>query len=163
MDHLWTPWRYQYIAGAKPDNGCIFCAKPAEDNDEANLIVHRAAHNFVILNLFPYNSGHLMVVPYAHLATLEAAPAETAAELFSLTRHCEALLRRLYRAEGVNLGMNIGACAGAGIAGHIHMHVVPRWTGDANFMSTIGETRVIPEDLATTWRRLRDAWNGRSA
>jgi ATP adenylyltransferase len=100
-----------------------------------------------------------MVVPYEHVSTLEEAPPATAAELFSLTRHCESLLRRVYRAEGINLGMNIGACAGAGIAGHIHMHLVPRWTGDANFMSTLGETRILPEELPVTWRRLREAWD----
>ncbi|MEP7366859.1 MAG: HIT domain-containing protein [Acidobacteriota bacterium] len=159
MDHLWTPWRYQYITGPKPDAGCVFCTMPAEGKDEENLIVHRGDRNFVILNLFPYNAGHLMVVPYDHLATLEAAAPETATELFSLTRHCEALLRRVYRAQGINLGMNIGSCAGAGIAGHIHMHLVPRWPGDANFMSTIGETRVLPEELPVTWRRLREAWD----
>ncbi|HZO56823.1 MAG TPA: HIT domain-containing protein [Bryobacteraceae bacterium] len=159
MDYLWTPWRYQYISSAKPSEGCIFCTKPAESDDEKSLIVHRASHNFVILNFFPYNSGHLMVVPYEHVATLEDASPETAAELFSLTRHCEALLRRVYRAEGINLGMNIGTCAGAGIAGHIHMHLVPRWTGDANFMSTLAETRVLPEELHVTWQRLRDAWD----
>ena len=158
MDRLWTPWRYQYITGAKPDAGCIFCIKPQENDDETNLIVHRAERNFVILNLFPYNAGHLMVVPYDHIDTLSAASTETSAELFALTRHCEALLRRVYRPEGINLGMNIGACAGAGIAGHIHMHLVPRWTGDANFMSVLGETRILPEELPTTWRRLRDAW-----
>jgi len=159
VDYLWTPWRYQYISSAKPSEGCIFCIKPAESDDEKSLIVHRASHNFVILNFFPYNSGHLMVVPYEHVATLEDASPETAAELFSLTRHCEALLRRVYRAEGINLGMNIGTCAGAGIAGHIHMHLVPRWTGDANFMSTLAETRVLPEELHVTWQRLRDAWD----
>jgi ATP adenylyltransferase len=159
VDYLWTPWRYQYISSAKPCEGCIFCTKPADNDDEKSLIVHRASHNFVILNFFPYNSGHLMVVPYEHVATLEDASPETAAELFSLTRHCEALLRRVYRAEGINLGMNIGTCAGAGIAGHIHMHLVPRWTGDANFMSTLAETRVLPEELHVTWQRLRDAWS----
>ena len=159
MDYLWTPWRYQYISSAKPPEGCIFCSKPAENEDEKNLIVHRAVHNFVILNFFPYNSGHLMIVPYEHAATLEEVSPDTAAELFSLTRHCEALLRRVYRAEGINLGMNIGTCAGAGIAGHIHMHLVPRWPGDANFMSTLAEPRVLPEELHVTWQRLRDAWD----
>jgi ATP adenylyltransferase len=162
VDHLWTPWRYRYVTSDKPPapppGACVFCLKPAETEDERNLIIHRAAHNFVILNLFPYNAGHLMVVPYAHTATLEDTAPETAAELFSLTRHCEALLRRVYHPEGVNLGMNIGSCAGAGIAGHIHMHLVPRWSGDANFMSVLGETRVLPEELPVTWRRLREAW-----
>ena len=162
MDRLWTPWRYQYISSAQSPSpgGCVLCDKPAANQDEETFIIHRATYNFVILNLFPYSTGHLMVVPYAHIATLEDTPPETAAEFFSLTRHCEALLRRVYRPEGINLGMNIGACAGAGIAAHIHMHLVPRWTGDANFMSTIGETRVLPEELPITWRRLKDAWDG---
>jgi ATP adenylyltransferase len=158
MDRLWTPWRYQYVSAAPPESGCIFCQKPAADDDEANLIVYRGRLNFVLLNLFPYNSGHLMAAPYAHVATLEDCPPDAAAELFELTRRCEALLRREYRAHGINLGMNIGAAAGAGVAGHIHMHIVPRWTGDANFMTVAGETRVLPEDLATTWRRMREAF-----
>lgn len=124
------------------------------------MIVHRAERNFVLLNLFPYNSGHLMIAPFAHIATLEECPSEAAAELFELTRQCEAILRREYRAQGVNIGMNIGAVAGAGVAGHIHMHVVPRWSGDANFMSVTGETRVLPEDLHTTWVRMRAAFAG---
>ena len=158
MDRLWTPWRYQYVTSGVADDGCIFCQKPADSDDRANLIVHRAERNFVLLNLFPYNSGHLMIAPYEHTGTLEACAQETAAELFELTRRCEAILRREYRAQGVNLGMNIGAVAGAGVAGHIHMHVVPRWTGDANFMSVTGETRVLPEDLHTTWARMRAAF-----
>lgn len=159
MDRLWTPWRYQYIssAPAQPD-GCIFCAKPAAGDDESNLILHRGERNFVLLNLFPYNNGHLMVAPYAHAATLEEIDQATADELFALTRHTEALLRRVYRPQGINIGMNIGACAGAGVAGHIHMHLLPRWVGDAGFITTVGETRVLPEELATTWCRLREAW-----
>lgn len=159
MDRLWTPWRYQYISSAPaPPEGCIFCIKPAAQDDEANLILHRGRHAFVLLNLFPYNNGHLMVAPYAHAATLEEIDQPTADELFTLTRHAEALLRRVYRPQGINIGMNIGACAGAGVAGHIHMHLLPRWVGDAGFITTVGETRVLPEELPTTLRRLKEAW-----
>lgn len=158
MDRLWTPWRYQYITASSVTAGCVFCEKATSGEDETNLIVHRAKHNFVLLNLYPYNCGHMMVVPYAHVATLEEAEAAVADEMFRLTRHSEALLRRVYRPQGVNLGMNIGACAGAGVAGHIHMHLVPRWVGDSNFMTTLGETRVLPEELPVTRRRLAEAW-----
>ena len=158
MDYLWSPWRYQYISTAAPSDECIFCAKIRENRDEQNFIVHRARRNFVILNRYPYTSGHLMVVPYEHVATLEDAGAETLAELIELARLAEQHLRSIYRPRGVNLGMNIGECAGAGVAGHIHMHVVPRWPADANFMTVVGETRVLPEDLPATYARLRAVW-----
>ncbi|MFN7918518.1 MAG: HIT domain-containing protein [Bryobacteraceae bacterium] len=158
MDYLWSPWRYRYVTKSGPQQGCIFCVKPAEQRDEENLIIHRARYNFVLLNLYPYTSGHLMVAPYQHVATLDECPVDAALELMELTRTACGLLRELYRAPGVNLGMNIGECAGAGVAGHIHMHVLPRWPGDANFMSTVGETRVLPEVLAVSWQRIRDAW-----
>lgn len=154
MDRLWTPWRYQYIASAGPKPACIFCESP-------DHILHRGEHNFVMLNAYPYTSGHLMVAPYRHVATLEDAPEQTLMEMFRLTRDAEKHIRSVYKPEGLNIGMNIGACAGAGVAGHIHMHVLPRWTGDANFMSTVGETRVLPEDLETTFRRLSDAFTVR--
>jgi ATP adenylyltransferase len=158
MDYLWSPWRYQYVSAAAPPGECIFCAKIAEDKDEQNFIVHRARWNFVILNIYPYTCGHLMVVPYEHVATLEDARSETLAELIQLTRLAERHLRSIYRPRGLNLGMNIGESAGAGVAGHIHMHVVPRWPADANFMTVVGETRVLPEDLQTTYVKLRAAW-----
>jgi ATP adenylyltransferase len=156
MDHIWSPWRYRFITEGSPKTGCVFC-RMAEDagHDESNFVVYRAAKNFVILNLYPYTCGHMMVVPYAHVATLGAADEETTAEMMRLTRVGEQALEELYRAPGINLGMNIGASAGAGIAGHIHMHVLPRWPGDANFLSTIGETRMLPEELPVTWSRLR--------
>lgn len=163
MDRLWTPWRYQYITAPPSESGCVFCEKSHSTEDEANLIVHRARHNFVLLNLYPYNNGHLMVVPYSHVATLEEAETQTVDELFHLTRRCEALLRAVYRPQGINLGMNLGACAGAGVAGHIHMHLVPRWVGDSNFMTTLGETRVLPEELPVTRQRLAEAWKSMSA
>jgi ATP adenylyltransferase len=128
------------------------------EHDEESLVVCRGKHNFVVLNRFPYTSGHLMVVPYRHLPELSGLDEAAAHEMMSLTQAAEAHLRRLYRPDGLNLGMNIGESAGAGIAGHIHMHVLPRWTGDANFMTTVAETRVLPEDLDVTWRRLRDAF-----
>lgn len=157
MDRLWSPWRYRYVTTASPKNACIFCAKLAENDDPANYIVHRAEYNFILLNLYPYTNGHLMVAPYEHVASMGEARAETMREMMDLTVQCEQALRKLYKPGGINLGMNLGECAGAGVAGHIHMHVLPRWTGDASFMTTVGETRVLPEDLDTTYRRLREA------
>jgi len=159
MDRLWTPWRYQYIQAASPKNDCVFCAKLNENRDADNYIVFRAERNAVLLNLYPYTNGHLMVIPYEHVATLEDAAPETLTEMMRLTRESERHLRTLYKPEGINLGMNIGECAGAGVAGHIHMHVLPRWIGDANFMSTVAETRVLPEELGTTYRRLHAAFH----
>ena len=154
MDHLWTPWRYGYISTAVPATGCIFCIKAAENQDAQNYILHRGKLNFILLNLFPYTNGHIMIAPYQHVATLEETREEALAEMTRLTRRAEANLRAVYRPHGFNLGMNIGVSAGAGVADHIHMHVVPRWTGDANFMSTIGETRVLPEELPATYEKL---------
>ncbi len=163
MDYLWSPWRYRYVtANREGDNDpstCVFCAAAACPDDEKVLIVHRGKHNYVILNRFPYTSGHVMVVPYEHLATLEALPDETLVEMTMLSRDCEKHLRALYRPDGLNLGLNIGHAAGAGVAGHLHMHVLPRWTGDVNFMTPIAETRVLPEDLSVTWQRLRAAFS----
>jgi ATP adenylyltransferase len=158
MDYLWSPWRYRYVQTTRQDDACIFCAKAADGHDEENLIVHRAKYNFVLLNLFPYNSGHVMIAPYEHVATLEAAPEETTAEMMHLTRQLLVHLRAIYNPAGFNFGMNIGEAAGAGVAGHIHMHVLPRWPGDANFMTTVAETRVLPEDLSETYRKLRAAF-----
>jgi ATP adenylyltransferase len=155
MDYLWTPWRYQYIVKTGEPVECIFCAAAKSTDDKAWLVVHRAEHNFVILNRFPYTTGHLMVVPYQHVATLEEAHDETLVELIRLARDCEARMRTVYQPEGLNVGMNIGRSAGAGIADHIHMHMLPRWRGDTNFMTVVSETRVVPEDLDVTWSRLR--------
>ena len=132
----------------------------AAGNDRESLIVHRAELNFVVLNRFPYTSGHLMVVPYQHSSDLAGIDERTASEMMALTRAAEKHLKVVYRPDGVNLGMNIGESAGAGIAGHIHMHVLPRWHGDANFLSTVGETRVLPETLDITWQRLTEAFRG---
>ena len=158
MDYLWSPWRYRYVSAAEPSVGCIFCQKAAEAKDEENLVVWRGRRTFVLLNLFPYTSGHLMVAPYEHVARLEDAAPETATEMMLVVRTAEKHLRAIYRPEGINLGMNIGKAAGAGIAGHIHMHVLPRWTADSNFMTTVGETRVLPEDLGVTYQKLSRAF-----
>lgn len=158
MDYLWSPWRYRYLTGAEKSHGCVFCRIAAEDDDEQNLIVFRGKFNFVVLNRFPYTSGHLMVVPYLHAPALSDVDEATCAEMMTLIRASEARLREAYRPDGLNLGMNIGQSAGAGIAGHIHMHVLPRWHGDANFMTTVGETRVLPEELDVTWKRVRAAF-----
>lgn len=157
---IWAPWRLAYVKDAAKDSDdeCIFCAKPAQQDDESNLIVHRGERCFVLLNLFPYTNGHLMIAPYAHVASLAEAAPEALQEMILLARRAEASLREIYRPHGFNVGMNLGECAGAGIAGHIHLHVLPRWTGDANFMTTVGETRVMPEDLAETYRKLAAAF-----
>lgn len=168
MNNLWAPWRMTYLqsnrepAASGPD-ACIFCDKPKADDDEGNLIVHRGAACFVILNLYPYNNGHLMVVPYAHVATLEDLAVEPAAEMMTLAQTAVRVLRGMYQPQGFNLGINLGASAGAGIAAHVHLHVVPRWSGDTNFMTVTGDTRVIPEDLRETWRRMRADWPNAAA
>ncbi len=158
MDYLWTPWRYQYVTTTAEPGECIFCAAARASAGKEHFVVHRAARNFVILNRFPYTSGHLMVVPYEHVATLEELPDETLVELIRLARESERHLRALYHPEGLNLGMNIGRSAGAGIANHVHLHVLPRWTGDTSFITVAGETRVVPENLEVTWEKLRDAF-----
>lgn len=157
MDRVFTPWRYAYVSQAEKLDGCVFCAAPGLNDDARARIVHRGEHCYVILNTFPYTSGHVMVVPYAHLDTLAQLPEPAAGEMMALTQRLERVLRDVYRPEGINVGMNIGKAAGAGVAGHIHMHVLPRWTADSNFMTTVAETRVLPEDLDTTYRRLHTA------
>ncbi len=157
MDYVWSPWRYRYVSQAGPGDECIFC-QAAAGRDEEHYILHRGSGNFVILNRFPYTNGHLMIAPFEHVATLEEAAEATLAEMMWLARRAEKHLREVYRAQGLNVGMNLGQCAGAGVAGHIHMHVLPRWMGDANFMTVVGETRVLPEDLAVTYEKLRQAW-----
>jgi len=158
MDYLWSPWRFRYASTAAVDRECIFCAKAAESDDRKNLIIFRAKYNFVLLNIFPYTTGHLMVTPYRHVATLEDMDGPTLAEMASITRLAEISLRRVYNAPGYNVGLNIGESAGAGIAGHLHMHVLPRWPGDVNFMTSVAETRVLPEDLAVTYEKLLAAF-----
>lgn len=155
-ERLWAPWRLQYIKGDKPDE-CIFCTKPVLD-DESALIVRRGQHCFVMLNAFPYTSGHVMVAPYEHIADLAALDEPTSAELTALTQESIEAIRDAYRPDGFNVGANLGTVAGAGIADHVHMHVVPRWAGDTNFMSVIGEVRVLNEALEDTQRSLKEAF-----
>ena len=161
MDYLWTPWRYQYVTETGEKDRCIFCAAAQAADDKEALVVYRAQRNFVILNRYPYTIGHLMVVPYEHVPDLERLAEDTLTELIRLARDCEKRLNALYRPDGLNLGMNIGRSAGAGVADHFHLHALPRWTGDANFMTVVSETRVLPEDLADTWERMTAAFRER--
>jgi ATP adenylyltransferase len=157
MDYLWTPWRYAYVSTAEKAQGCVFCNAVNAGGDEKNLIVHRGQRCFVILNAYPYTPGHVMIVPYEHVDELQKLPPEAATEMMALAQRMETVLRELYHPDGINLGMNIGKAAGAGIAGHIHMHVLPRWVADANFLSVVGETRILPETLEETWKRMTKA------
>ena len=185
MDVLWTPWRFAYVTTAdgapRPgipaslaawpgDTGCVFCNLIASvdhaiahgmSRDEAESaagLVLRGKHCFICLNAYPYTSGHVMVLPYAHLDRLAALPVGTAHELTDLAQRTEQALERIYHPHGFNFGMNVGHAAGAGVAGHLHLHAMPRWIGDTNFMTTVAETRVLPEDLQTTWKRMREAF-----
>jgi ATP adenylyltransferase len=155
---LWAPWRLEFIEGDKPP-GCIFCLYPAEDRDRDRLILGRTAHSFVILNKYPYNNGHLLVVPRAHVASLDQLEDEAFLDLQRTLRLSIGVMKDFCSPEGMNVGMNLGHCAGAGIADHLHWHVVPRWVGDVNFMPVLAETRVVPEHLLRTWDRLRPAFD----
>ena len=157
MDYLWTPWRYRYIADTTKDEGCIFCAALAAADDGRTHIVYRGEKNFIILNRFPYTSGHVMIVPFAHVAELADCEPATLGEMMQLAQRVQKALEKTYHPQGYNLGMNLGRAAGAGVTGHLHMHVLPRWAGDANFMTVVGETRLEPEDLPTTYEKLRQA------
>lgn len=155
MNRLWAPWRVAYITGGAKESECIFCTKPQQRNDPANYILHRGASCFVILNLYPYNNGHLMIVPYRHVAEFDTLTVE---ESTDMTRQLQVSLRVLKQAmapQGFNVGMNLGRVAGAGIDAHLHIHVVPRWNGDTNFMPVMGETRVISEGLDQTYRKVK--------
>ena len=161
MDVLWSPWRYAYIKDSQTQatatsSGCVFCnILNSSATDEENFIIARAEHNFVILNIYPYISGHLMIVPFVHLADLDQAAKEITDELMDLTKRCQTALRQAYQPEGFNLGMNQGRAAGAGVTDHFHLHILPRWVGDANFMTSVGETRTIPESLTATYEKLK--------
>ena len=158
MERLWSPWRLEYITNTspgQPQNACIFCeAQKNPAHDAKSLIVYRGLHNFVILNKYPYTSGHLMIAPNSHLGHLSAAPKEVTDEMMDLLKRSQKALINVYNPEGFNIGMNLGKVAGAGVADHLHMHILPRWGGDTNFMSTVGETRVLPEDLSVTYQKL---------
>ncbi|MBI1745430.1 MAG: HIT domain-containing protein [Acidobacteria bacterium] len=156
VEHLWTPWRYQYISNVdKGEVSCVFCAALQKGDDRDVHIVFRGQSAFVILNRYPYNTGHLMIVPYRHIPLLTDATPEELNELMVLVQHSQQVLGEVYQAQGFNLGMNLGRCAGAGIVDHLHMHVLPRWAGDTNFMTVIGDARVLPEDLAVTFEKLQ--------
>lgn len=156
MDFLWSPWRFRYVSEAAKTDRCIFCENAAlhPARDREHLILHRAPAHYILLNLYPYTTGHTMIVPYAHVANLSDLPAQALAEMMSLAQRMQAALEAVYHPEGYNLGMNLGRCAGAGVADHLHLHILPRWTGDSNFMTVVGETRVHPEDLLTTYDKL---------
>jgi len=157
MDYLWTPWRYAYVTTVEKDSICIFCELPKTGDDAKAHIVHRAQYCYIVLNNYPYTSGHVMIVPFAHLDELQKLPEVTAQEMMVLSQKTESALRRIYSPDGINLGMNIGRAAGAGVAGHVHMHMLPRWVGDTNFMTVTGESRVLPEALQETYGRIRAA------
>ena len=159
MEHLWAPWRMAYIdSGDKKDEGCIFCVKAAEDNDAENLILYRGERCFVLMNLYPYNNGHLMIAPYVHVASIEELDAPTLTDIMTTAQQCLAALRDAIHPHGYNMGINQGTTAGAGIADHVHFHVVPRWNGDTNFMPVLADVKVMPDYLQNTYRQLKDAW-----
>lgn len=155
MDYLFTPWRFSYVAAPRPEGPCVLCSigRAPSAADPESFVVHRGETCYVVLNIYPYNPGHLMVVPYAHVARLAQLGEAELGELMSLTARAEAVLESVYHPQGINIGMNLGVSAGAGIAEHLHLHVVPRWTSDTNFMTVTGETRVLPEDLPATWKK----------
>jgi ATP adenylyltransferase len=156
VDHLWAPWRMGYVSAEQPE-GCIFCEKPAAGDDESNQILHRGDLVFIMLNTFPYNTGHLMVAPYRHIGDpLDMNPQESSELLYGIRISIE-VLREALKPDGFNIGLNVGEVAGAGYAGHVHAHVVPRWAGDTNFMAVTADTRVVPEALASTFGRLKEA------
>jgi ATP adenylyltransferase len=154
MDRLWTPWRFEYIRNADQETACVFCRMIEEHRDEANLLLFRGRASYVILNLFPYTSGHLLIVANRHISSLSDASSEELHEIIELGRLSESALRQEYHPDGFNMGFNIGRAAGAGVEHHLHMHVLPRWAGDSNFVSVVGETRVLPEELPATFQRL---------
>lgn len=157
MKHLWAPWRLQYVEHAAEAQGCIFCDKPTQQRDQDNLIIHRGERVFTMMNAFPYNSGHLMVAPYRHVADLTDLDDQEMSELMAAAAQALKILRRTSSPQGFNLGINVGEVAGAGIAEHIHLHIVPRWQGDTNYMLIMSDTRVVPEALADGYRKLRAA------
>ncbi|MGI5819968.1 MAG: HIT family protein [Armatimonadota bacterium] len=150
---MWAPWRIGYVTGDRPD-GCVFCAKIEADDDDTNHVLHRGEHNAILLNTYPYNSGHLMVVPNAHVANLTDLSPEAGCELWALTDLAVRTLKQALQPQGLNIGMNLGQAAGAGIGDHIHMHIVPRWSGDTNYMTTVAQTRVVPQSLEDSYQQL---------
>lgn len=157
---LWAPWRLDYVKNAEQQPDCVFCVKPAETTDEENLILFRGEHCFVILNLFPYTTGHLMIAPYQHTADLAALSESERLEIWALADRAIRALKQVYSPHGFNIGMNLGRAAGAGIPDHMHLHIVPRWGGDTNFIPVLTGVRVIPESLEDTYRKMREAFDG---
>jgi ATP adenylyltransferase len=155
---LWAPWRIEYIENTAKNEGCIFCEKPKQNNDKENLLVHRAEKAFVMMNRYPYNNGHLMIVPYQHTPEFSNLTQEEKLALCHLLEKSQSVLRDVMRPQGFNIGMNIGRLAGAGIVDHLHFHIVPRWGGDTNFMPILGHTKVISEALEETWAHLKKAF-----
>ena len=160
MKHLWSPWRMKYIESHKKEDGCVFCIAQSMYDSPENLIALRGKHSYVILNRYPYTSGHLMVIPFNHIATLEGLDPNTRAEMMELTSRCTTVLREVYRTQAFNVGINMGEAAGAGVLGHVHIHIVPRWAGDTNFMTAVGATRVLPETLEDTYKKISSALGG---
>ncbi|MCL4491456.1 MAG: HIT domain-containing protein [Nitrospirae bacterium] len=158
MKVIWAPWRMEYILSEK-EKDCLFCAKPGEDRDRDNLILCRGRHAYVIMNKYPYNNGHLMAVPYFHTSSFDGLSDDVLLELMKLARYSVDCLKRVFNPEGFNIGSNIGEVAGAGIKEHLHIHIVPRWAGDANFMAVVGEVRVIPEHILETYDKLRPVFS----
>lgn len=155
MSHLWTPWRSTYVTAKKDESRCIFCAAAEGSNDEESLLIYRGQFCFVILNRYPYTTGHLMIAPYRHVSRMLQVDQDVTGEMMLLARRAEGILEEVYRPDGLNVGMNLGEAAGAGIEQHIHLHVLPRWKGDANFMTTVGQVRIVPEALGDTYRKLK--------
>ena len=156
MERLYTPWRYEYVVSDHATDGCVFCSALEAGEDRQRLIILRARHNFVLLNRYPYSNGHLLVAPNRHLARLADSSRDELHELMELAARCESLLGRAYSPQGINIGMNLGRSAGASMAEHYHLHLVPRWSSDTSFMTVVGDTRVIPEELEATWKHLRE-------
>ncbi|HSG42392.1 MAG TPA: HIT domain-containing protein [Anaerolineales bacterium] len=162
MNHLWSPWRMKYLEGNKKEEGCVFCKAQEMPDSAENLIAYRSERAYVILNRYPYTSGHLLVNPYQHVTTLEELDSDTRAEMMELASRCTTVLKSIYKPQGFNVGVNMGAAAGAGVPEHIHLHVVPRWSGDTTFMTTLGKTRVLPEELETTYERIKHGFQKRT-
>ncbi|MCD4753388.1 MAG: HIT domain-containing protein [Anaerolineaceae bacterium] len=159
MNHLWSPWRMEYIKNKKDNSSCVFCDVLEQEDGWENLIIYRGVFNYAILNRYPYNTGHALIIPYRHVASYELLTPEERAEMMELVNKVTKVLRQTYHPNAFNIGANIGEAAGAGIAPHVHFHVLPRWYGDTNFVTTIGQTRIVPENLSDTYDQLKKAWN----
>lgn len=159
MDPLFTPWRMKYIQENQPENECIFCLAAESQEDEKHLVFYRGTHVYLILNRYPYTSGHVMCVPYSHASRLDKLTQAARTEMMELVNRSIEVLESVYEPDGFNVGLNLGEAAGAGVAGHLHMHIVPRWAGDTNFMTSVGGTRVLPETLGDTYQRVKEAWD----